>query len=129
MSGIERIKPKGVYEAKGYSHAAKRGNIVFVAGQVSKDVEGKLVGAGDIVAQVDQVFRNLKVVVEASGATLADVVKLNIYTTDLKHYRPHIREGRDKYFSEHPPATTLLVVSSLADPNFLLEIDAVALID
>lgn len=124
---IERIKPKGVYEAKGYSHAVKRGNIVFIAGQVSKDVEGKLVGAGDIVAQVDQVFRNLKAVVEASGATLADVVKLNIYTTDLKHYRPYIREGRDKYFSEHPPATTLLVVTSLADPNFLLEIDAVAL--
>ena len=124
---IERIKPKGVYEAKGYSHAVKRGNIVFVAGQVSKGVDGKLVGQGDIVAQVDQVFRNLKLVVEASGATLADVVKLNIYTTDLKHYRPYIREGRDKYFSEHPPATTLLVVTSLADPNFLLEIDAVAL--
>ena len=48
---IERIKPKGVYEAKGYSHAVRRGNIVFIAGQVSKDVEGKLVGAGDIVAQ------------------------------------------------------------------------------
>jgi enamine deaminase RidA (YjgF/YER057c/UK114 family) len=80
---IERInKPAGVYEAKGYSHAVKRGNIVFVAGQVSKDVDGKLVGEGDIVAQVEQVFRNLKVVVEASGATLADVVKLNIYTTD-----------------------------------------------
>ena len=126
---IERIKPAGVYEAKGYSHAVKRGNIVFVAGQVSKDIDGKLVGPGDIVAQVDQVFRNLKAVVEASGATLADVVKLNIYTTDLAHYRPHIREGRDKYFSEFPPATTLLVVKSLADPNFLLEIDAVALTD
>jgi enamine deaminase RidA (YjgF/YER057c/UK114 family) len=129
MSPIERIKPAGVYEAKGYSHAVKRGNIVFIAGQVSKDVEGKLVGAGDIVAQVDQVFRNLKAVVEASGATLADVVKLNIYTTALEHYRPHIRGGRDKYFSEHPPATTLLVVTSLADPGFLLEIDAIALVD
>jgi 2-iminobutanoate/2-iminopropanoate deaminase len=57
------------------------------------------------------------------------VVKLNIYTTALEHYRPHIRGGRDKYFSEHPPATTLLVVTSLADPGFLLEIDAIALVD
>ena len=124
---IERIQPKGVYEAKGYSHAVKRGNIVFVAGQVSKGVDNQLVGQGDIVAQVDQVFRNLKLVVEASGATLADVVKLNIYTTDLKHFRPFIKDGRDKYFATHPPATTFLVVSSLADPGFLLEIDAVAL--
>lgn len=124
---IERIQPKGVYEAKGYSHAVKRGNIVFVAGQVSKGVDNQLVGQGDIVAQVDQVFRNLKLVVEASGATLADVVKLNIYTTDLKHFRPFIKDGRDKYFETHPPATTFLVVSSLADPGFLLEIDAVAL--
>lgn len=124
---IERITPAGVYEAKGYSHAVKRGNIVFIAGQVSKGPDGALVGQGDIAAQVDQVFRNLEAVVKASGATLADVVKLNIYTTDRAHYRPHIREGRDKYFSEFPPATTLLVVSSLADPNFLLEIDAVAL--
>ncbi len=129
MAPLERIKPKGVYEAKGYSHAVRRGNIVFIAGQVSKGLDGTLVGPGDIVAQVDQVFRNLKAVVEGSGASLADVVKLNIYTTDLKHYRPHIRDGRDKYFSAAPPATTLLVVSSLADPAFLLEIDAVALTD
>lgn len=128
MSGIERIAhPKGVYEAKGYSHVAKRGNIAFIAGQVAKDAAGHLVGKGDIAAQVEQVFQNLKACVEASGASLGDVVKLNIYTTALAHYRPHIKAGRDRYFSEHPPATTLLVVTSLADPDFLLEIDAVAL--
>jgi enamine deaminase RidA (YjgF/YER057c/UK114 family) len=125
---IERIShPKGVYAAKGYSHVAKRGNIVFIAGQVAKDANGNLVGKGDIAAQVEQVFQNLKACVEAGGESLSDVVKLNVYTTDLAHYRPHIRAGRDRYFAAHPPATTLLVVTSLADPDFLLEIDAVAL--
>ncbi len=124
----ELIQPKTVYKATTYSHAVKHGNLVFISGQVSKDVEGKTVGKGDIGAQAEQVFCNLKEVVEASGATLKNVVKLTIFATNVAFYRPHITEVRDRYFRSEPPATTFVVVTSLSDPYLLLEVEAIAIL-
>lgn len=124
----ELIQPKTVYKATTYSHAVKKGNIVFISGQVAKDIEGKLVGRGDISAQAEQVFRNLKEVTEASGASLKDIVKLTIFATNVALYRPGITEVRDRYFPTEPPATTFVVVTSLSDPYLLLEVDAVAIL-
>ncbi len=125
----ELVQPKTVYQATTYSHAVKRSNIVFISGQVAKDVEGKIVGKGDIGAQVEQVFRNLKEVTEASGAGLKDIVKLTIFTTNVAFYRPHITDVRDRYFPTEPPATTFVVVTSLSDPYLLLEVEAVAILE
>src|SRR5476651_1972366 len=77
----EFLNPKTLLSPRGYSHVVKvnRGTIVYIAGQVACDASGKLVGEGDIEAQVEQVFRNLKLAVEAAGGTMADIVKLNTY--------------------------------------------------
>lgn len=123
------ITPENVHGTTGYSHAIKKsGTPVFIAGQVALDKDNNLVGAGDIAAQTDQVFQNLKAVVEACGGTTADIVKITVFVTDLK-YRPAIAEARQKYFPDGVyPASTFLVVSSLATPQFLVEIEAVAMI-
>jgi enamine deaminase RidA (YjgF/YER057c/UK114 family) len=118
----------------GYSHIAKvnKGTIVFVAGQVSSDASGNLVGEGDFDAQVEQVFRNLKIAVEAAGGTMADIVKLNYFLlAEVERAGvPRLRAIRDRYLNAaHPPASTLVVVSRLARPGWLIEIEAVAAID
>ena len=130
----EFSSPKTLLPPAGYSHIAKvnNGTIVYIAGQVSSDASGKLVGEGDFEAQVEQVFRNLKIAVEAAGGTMADIVKLNIYLVaevDQANV-PKLRAIRDRYVNvESPPASTLVVVSRLARPGWLIEIEAVAAID
>ncbi len=121
----EDVAVRGVHKTTGYSHAAKAGGLVFVAGQVAQDAEGVLVGRGDIEAQAVQVFENLKAVLASAGATFDDVVKLTTYTTSLA-YRPKIAEIRARYFKTYFPPNTFVVVSSLATPEYLLEIEAVA---
>ena len=123
--GREDVAVRGVHKTTGYSHAAKAGGLVFVAGQVAQDAEGVLVGRGDIEAQAVQVFENLKAVLASAGATFDDVVKMTTYTTSLA-YRPKIAEVRARYFKAFFPPNTFVVVSSLAMPEYLLEIEAVA---
>jgi enamine deaminase RidA (YjgF/YER057c/UK114 family) len=128
------LSPKTLMPPIGYSHIAKvsRGSIVYLAGQVSGDASGQLVGEGDFEAQAEQVFRNLKIAVEAAGGTMADIVKLNIYLVaevDAAQV-PKLRAIRDRYVNvENPPASTLVVVSRLARPGWLVEIEAVAALD
>ena len=126
----EIVNPSGVHEPIGrsYSHARKAGNTIYVAGQVALDVEGNLVGKGDIVAQTDQVFTNLQAVLAAAGTSFSDVAKLTTYLTSREDL-PGFREGRQRHFTGDPPANTLVIVSGLASPDFLLEIEAVAVVD
>ena len=130
----EIFSPATLPPPTGYSHVAKvnRGTLVYIAGQVSSDVSGKLVGEGNFEAQVEQVFKNVKLALDAAGATMADIVKLNTYLVaevsqdDL----PKMRAIRDRYLNkEKPPASTLVVVSRLARPGWLIEIEVVAAID
>ncbi|MBR1267617.1 RidA family protein [Bradyrhizobium sp. AUGA SZCCT0222] len=130
----EIFSPPTLPPPTGYSHIAKvnKGTLVYVAGQVSADASGKMVGEGNFEAQVEQVFKNLKLALEAAGATMADIVKLNTYLVaevsqdDL----PKMRAIRDRYLNkEKPPASTLVVVSRLARPGWLIEIEVVAAID
>lgn len=121
----EDVAVRGMHKTTGYSHAAKAGGFVFVAGQVAQDAEGTLVGRGDIEAQAVQVFENLKVVLASAGATFEDVVKMTTYTTNVA-YRPKIAEIRARYFKTYFPPNTFVVVASLATPEYLLEIEAVA---
>ena len=121
----EDVVVRGMHKTTGYSHAAKAAGLVFVAGQVAQDVEGVLVGKGDIEAQAVQVFENLKAVLASAGATFDDVVKMTTYTTSLA-YRPKIAEVRARYCRTYFPPNTFVVVASLATPEYLLEIEAVA---
>jgi 2-iminobutanoate/2-iminopropanoate deaminase len=129
MRGIAVINPAGVYVPPtfSYSHAVRIGDLVFVAGQVAQDAQGKLVGQGDPRQQTEQVFENLRRVLEAAGSGLDLVGKVTVLTTSLA-YRPVIHEVRSRVFGPigHYPASTLAVVTNLAHPDFLVEIDAVA---
>jgi enamine deaminase RidA (YjgF/YER057c/UK114 family) len=130
----EIFSPATLPPPTGYSHVAKvnKGTLVYIAGQVSADASGKVVGEGNFEAQVEQVYKNVKLALEAAGATMADIVKLNTYLVaevsqdDL----PKMRAIRNRYLNkEKPPASTLVVVSRLVRPGWLIEVEAVAAID
>jgi enamine deaminase RidA (YjgF/YER057c/UK114 family) len=123
------INPSTMPAPSGYSYAVKQsGTPVYISGQVAIDGGGKLVGEGDAAAQTEQVFANLKTVVEAAGGTMADIVKLTIYVTDAA-YRPAVAAARQKHFAAGQyPASTYLVISGLALPQLLVEIEAIAVV-
>lgn len=121
------IAPKTVHPTKGYSHAVRMGDLVFVSGQVSLDTSGALVGKDDVATQTEQAFANLRAVLEASGSGLDRVGKITVYTVKPE-YRPAIAAVREKVFAAvgHYPASTYVVISALAVPDWLVEIEAVA---
>ena len=123
----EFISPKGVHEAGGYSHAVRVGNIVFISGQVGWDEQRKI-ASGDFEAQAVQAIENLKRVLEATGASLKDIVKLNTYLKDLNDL-PKYREVRERYFQPPLPASTLVQIVSLASPELLIEVEAIAVME
>jgi enamine deaminase RidA (YjgF/YER057c/UK114 family) len=114
----------------GFSHAVKKtGTPVFIAGELPLDIDGKLVGEDDIRTQMAQVYKNLEAVVEAAGGTKDDIVRITTYTTDLS-YRDPIMEMRREFFTPGKmPTSTFLVVAGLARPEYLVEMDAVAVIN
>lgn len=130
----EFLNPATLMAPLGYSHVTKvsKGTLVHVSGQVSADVSGKLVGEGNFEAQVEQVFKNLKLALEAAGAAMSDIVKMNTYLVAevSQDDIPKLRAIRDRYLNTaKPPASTLVVVSRLARPGWLVEIEVVAAID
>ena len=130
----EFLTPASLPPPVGYSHIAKisKGTLVYIAGQISSDASGNLVGEGDFEAQVGQVFRNLKLAVEAAGGTMADLVKVNYFLAAEVDQSavPKLRAIRERYLNvANPPASTLVVVTRLARPGWLIEIEAVAAID
>ena len=117
----------------GYSHVAEvtDGKLIYIAGQVSIDRAGNLVGKDDFRAQVQQVFENLKAAVEASGGDFHNVIKLNYYCSEAVDPTqvPVVREIRDKYVNTaNPPTSTFVVVKRLVRPEWLIEVDAVAVV-
>jgi enamine deaminase RidA (YjgF/YER057c/UK114 family) len=130
----EIFSPATLPPPVGYSHIAKvnKSTMIYLAGQVSSDASGKLVGEGDFEAQAEQVFNNVRIAVEAAGGTMADIVKMNIYLVAevSQDEVPKMRAIRDRYVNtQKPPASTLVVVSRLARPGWLLEIEAIAALD
>lgn len=114
-----------------YSHAVRiegPARLVYVSGQVSLDKDGKVVGAGDMRAQSEQVFKNLTNVLQAAGASWDDVIKMNGYMVGLNADNvAAYREGRSPYFKpKQLPASTLVGVTSLVQPEWLLEVEVVA---
>jgi reactive intermediate/imine deaminase len=122
------LKLKSVHPTKGYSHAAKAGNTLYIAGQIAQDVEGNLVGNGDFEAQVRQVCENLKNIVEEAGGTLQNVVKKTTFLTHYSYIEAY-RKVRNEYFPEPCPPNTLLIVESLALPEYMIEVEAIAVLD
>ena len=125
----ERVNPPGVHTPQAsYSHVTRVGNTLYIAGQVGLDPAGNLVGAGDAEAQAEQCYRNIETIVRHFGGTLDHVVRITQYLTDLS-YRPLVARPRERMFTPPYPASTLVVISSLASPEFLVEIEATAVLD
>ena len=118
-------KPAGDY-SQGVK--VKKATWVVISGQVAWDAQGNLVGKGDIRAQARQVFENLKNMLASAGATFKDVIKLGIFLKNLEDFAA-FREVRAQYLTPPFPPTTLLVVKSLAREEWLLEIEAMAVVD
>ncbi|MDR7482478.1 MAG: RidA family protein [Armatimonadota bacterium] len=116
-----------VNETLGYSQAARVGGFLFISGQVAMDEQGNLVGRDDIWAQTGQVFANLRRMLETGGSSLDQVVKLTIFVTRLE-YLAMVREIRKRVFGPlgFYPASTAVVVSSLARPEWMVEVEAIA---
>ncbi|HEX7926908.1 MAG TPA: RidA family protein [bacterium] len=121
----EYLQLKGVHKSTGYSHAAKVGNLLFISGQVALDKSGKLVGKGDIAAQTKQVYANLASILKEAGGSFANVVKFGVFITHHR-YLEEYRAVRGTIIKEPYPTSTLLVVESLASPDWLIEIEAIA---
>jgi enamine deaminase RidA (YjgF/YER057c/UK114 family) len=125
------LNPPTLCPTIGWTHVVTHstaGKTIYVSGQVSVNETGEVVGKGDLQAQVVQTFENLKHALAVAGATFKDVVKSNLYVVGLKpEVMPMIREVRARYFdAKNPPASTLVGVEKLVGPDWLIEIEVVA---
>lgn len=126
MSNKTKVEVEGVAAPGGYySHGiVTAGRTLYVAGQIALDEDGQLVGPGDAAAQARQVLTNMERIVTSAGGSMADVARTTVYLTRLEDRGP-VGALRKEFFPDPPPANTLLVVTSLAQPEFLVEIDAI----
>jgi 2-iminobutanoate/2-iminopropanoate deaminase len=107
-----------------YTDAVRFGDMLFVSGLTAHDGKGKLVGGADAAAQTRQILANLKLVLDAAGATMADVLKVTVFLTDIND-RAAINPVRQEFFGAARPASTLIEVSRLALPDMKVEVEAV----
>jgi 2-iminobutanoate/2-iminopropanoate deaminase len=130
MATLQKYGAPGVYDPSGYSQAIKvtgAQTILFLAGQVPYAADGSVNHRGDFTAQARQVFGAVKALVEAGGGTLANVVKITTYVTDVR-YRMDFRVVRDEFFGARGPASTMVEVGSLSHPDYLIEVEAIAVL-
>ena len=130
MSTITRGDPPGLANVRKtvYHHYIRVDNpksLIFLSGQLARDAEGKLVGAGDMAEQTRQCIRNMRTVLEAAGGTLEDIVSLVVYTTDMRAFK-EIVAARQEFFVAKLPTSTIVEVNHLADPGLMIEFQATA---
>jgi enamine deaminase RidA (YjgF/YER057c/UK114 family) len=128
---VECINPADLPTPPTYSHVvvATGSRLVFIAGQEPEDEDGNLVGAGDLATQAGQVFANVGRALRAVGARPDQVAKITIYVVGYRReYLPVIEEARVVVFGDHKPADTLLGVQTLSRPEYLIEVDAFAVV-
>ena len=135
-----RVKRKNLYPDTLYRRVVKGhllyapvvlvsgGTTVYVSGLVSRDKEGNVIGKGDMAAQIRQVGENLRLSLEAAGATLDDLVRTTTYTTEIDEFFKHV-DVRHQYFGRALPTSSTIGVSRLSHPDFLVEVEAFAVID
>jgi 2-iminobutanoate/2-iminopropanoate deaminase len=132
---IKRIQPDGLFQRalKGntlYTHVVVTSgqSLVFIAGQLARDEEGRVVGKGDMAAQIRQVGENLRIALAAAGVGLKDVVKTTTYVTDIDEFFKH-PEARHEIFGQALPTSTTVEVRRLSHPDFMVEVEVMAVID
>jgi 2-iminobutanoate/2-iminopropanoate deaminase len=127
---VKRVNPPTLSKPTGYTHiveVAGPSKTIYISGQIAFDKDGNIVGAGDMKAQAEQVFKNLEAALTAAGAKFSDVVKMNTYVTDIDK-APAVREVRARYFGESTPASTFVQVAKLVRPELMIEIEVIAVV-
>ncbi len=127
---IEHLNPEGMHRNPAFSQAVvvtNPGATVYIGGQNAVNAQGEIVGSGDLAAQTEQIFVNLGIVLEAAGATLHDIVKWTMFIVEGQDLLPGFEVFQKHWGTEHqPPAISAALVASLAHPDFLVEIEAIA---
>jgi enamine deaminase RidA (YjgF/YER057c/UK114 family) len=121
-----RLQPTTLADPVRYSHGFRVGNTVYLAGALGTEPDGSM--AADVRSQTRRAFEKLETVMREAGGSLADIVKLTVFITDMR-WREGYGEVRAQFFSSDPPASTLVQVVALADPNALIEIEGIAVLD
>ncbi len=130
MSWITRGDPPNLKNVRSsvYHHYIRVDNpksLIFLAGQLARDADGNLIGAGDMAEQTRQCIRNMRTVLEAAGGTLNDIVSIVVYTTDIREFKS-IVAARTEFFFDKLPTSTIVEVNHLADPGLMIEFQAIA---
>ena len=126
MANTEHFDPSTMPPGNGYTQVVKVGNTVYIAGQVSWAPDGSIVGVGDSEAQVRQIWRNIEAGLKSVGGSLSDLVKTTTFVTSMD-VAPAVRKVRDELFqSIKPPTSAMIVISELARPEFVCEIEVIA---
>jgi reactive intermediate/imine deaminase len=123
------ITPKNLHRPFGYAHAIQIDKTIYISGQIPLDQEMNVVGKSDIAAQTELVYENLKKVIEDAGGQMTNIVMLNIYCTDIEAFDKKTRHLRKKYFGDYNPAITAVEVKRLYRPDFMIEIEAIAVLN
>jgi reactive intermediate/imine deaminase len=118
-------KPTGVF-----SHATvieAKGRLVFVSGMTARKPDGTIAGIGDITEQTRQVCENIKAAVEAAGGTMDDICRVDVYVRNMEHFK-EIHAVRQQYFKPPLPASTMVEITKMTSPDYLIEINAIAVV-
>src|ERR1700676_1182842 len=118
-------QPSGVF-----SHATAieaTGRLVFISGMTSRRADGTIAGVGDIEAQTRQVCQNVKAAVEAAGGTMDDICRVDVYVRNMEHFEK-IHKVRREYFKAPAPASTMVEITKMTSPEYLIEINAIAVL-
>jgi reactive intermediate/imine deaminase len=122
------IAPKNLHRPFGYAHAIQIDETLYISGQIPLDMDMNVVGKNDMATQTEQVYGNLKKVLEDAGGNMTNIVILNIYCTDIERFDKETRGLRKKYFGDYYPAVTAVEVKRLYRPDFMIEVEAVAML-
>lgn len=128
---IDKLNPPNLPIPRGYSQVvvATGSRTIYVAGQVAVDPQGNVVAPGDAVGQARQAFINLRTALETAGATITDVAKVTWYVVDYRSdLLPDLAAARREVFGDHSPVSTLVGVHALAQPEYLVEVEAIAVV-
>lgn len=123
------IAPKNLHRPFGYAHAIQVDKTLYISGQIPLDMDMNVVGKNDMAAQTEMVYGNLKKVLEDAGGSMTNIVMLNVYCTDIQRFDKETRGLRKKYFGDYYPAVTAVEVKRLYHPDYMIEVEAVAVLD
>lgn len=124
---MKRVQPREVFDPKAYAQCVRVGDTLYLSGQVALDVTGQVVGRGDARAQAEFIWTQIDAILRSAGGGPENIAKVTTYVTDMA-YREAAMEARKLYFGEHLAASTLIGVTALARPDFLIEIEVVAVL-